>query len=120
MAESGARALALARRTDVSSLALVSNAQPAFRDGLPPHSEWVSQFPLRSRSLWMHVLAPLELARLRPDLTHWTNYNAPAVGGGPFVVSFHDMAMWRYPEFFGWKKRFLSRALLPHTARRAR
>ncbi len=68
----------------------------------------------------MHAVAPLLLAQLRPDLTHWTNYNAPVCGGGRFVVTFHDLSMWRFPAFFGWKKRWLSRTVMPHTARRAR
>ena len=72
------------------------------------------------RSLWMQVVLPGILRRLRPDLVHYTNYLAPVAAGVPYVVSVHDMTLSVVPECHTLKKRLLTARLLPLVARRAR
>src|SRR5690242_5160065 len=45
------------------------------------------------RSIWMQYAVPRTLARLDPDLCHFTNYIAPTWGRCPLVVTFHDMGL---------------------------
>lgn len=74
----------------------------------------------RVRSLWMQLLLPRILRKLRPDLVHFTNYLAPAACETPYVLSIHDMSLQLFPECHTWKKRMLTSRLLPLVARRAR
>lgn len=76
------------------------------------------RFPLRS--VWMQFLLPLVLRRVRPNLTHFTNYLAPAWMSEPYVVSVHDMSLTRVPEHHTLRKRFLTATLAPRVAERAR
>jgi len=72
------------------------------------------------RSVWMQLVLPGILRRLRPDLVHYTNYLAPVAAGVPYVVSVHDMTLSVVPECHTLKKRLLTARLLPVVARRAR
>jgi glycosyltransferase involved in cell wall biosynthesis len=74
----------------------------------------------RIRSLWMQLLLPRILQKLRPDLVHFTNYLAPAACETPYVLSIHDMSLQLFPECHTWKKRLLTSRLLPLVAQRAR
>ncbi len=74
-------------------------------------------FPVRA--VWMQTILPRVLRKVRPALCHFPNYLAPLSCPCPRVVTFHDMSLFRYPRFYGWKKRHLSRALLAQVARRA-
>lgn len=67
----------------------------------------------------MQTILPRVLRKARPALCHFPNYLAPLSCPCPRVVTFHDMSLFRYPRFYGWKKRHLSRALLAQVARRA-
>jgi len=68
----------------------------------------------------MQFLLPLLLRRLRPDIVHYTNYLAPAIRTGAYVVSIHDMSLTRTPEHHTLKKRVLTASLVPRVARGAR
>lgn len=72
------------------------------------------------RSLWMQFALPGILARLRPDLCHFTNFLAPVRGRCPFVVTFHDMGVFLHPRFHAWRNLAAARAIVPLVARRAR
>jgi len=72
------------------------------------------------RSVWMQLVLPRVLRRLRPHLVHYTNYLAPFSTEVPYVVSIHDMSLTVLPQLHTLKKRLLTSALVPHVARRAR
>lgn len=75
------------------------------------------RFPVRS--IWMQLVLPRILRRLRPDVVHYTNYLAPVRVDVPFVVSVHDMSVSLMPHFHTLKKRLLTSRLVPIVARRA-
>lgn len=75
------------------------------------------KFPVRS--LWMQLVLPAILARLRPDLCHFTNYIAPLVGARPFIVTLYDMALFKYPHVQPRKTLLMVRSIIPMVARRA-
>ena len=104
--------------SDVSELFLLSNG-PVNRT-LPSSARLITGFRFPIRSVWMQFLLPILLRRLRPDVVHYTNYLAPAVLAGAYVVSVHDMSLARTPEYHTLKKRLLTASLVPRVARRAR
>lgn len=110
--------IAQAVGTEVSELLLLSNG-PVGR-ALPKNARLVEGFRFPIRSVWMQFLLPLLLRKIRPDLVHYTNYLAPAVGAGPYVVSVHDMSLTRTPEHHTFRKRALTASLVPRVARQAR
>ncbi len=75
------------------------------------------RFPIRA--VWMQLVLPLVLRRLRPDLVHYTNFLAPLAGGGPYVVTVHDMSLTLFPHYHTLKKRLLTASLVPACARNA-
>lgn len=72
------------------------------------------------RSVWMQLVLPRVLRRVKPDVVHFTNYLAPLLTGVPYVVSFHDMSLSLFPQYHTLKKRLLTSSLIPAVARRAR
>jgi glycosyltransferase involved in cell wall biosynthesis len=102
----------------VSELLLLSNG-PVER-ALPSSARLVEGLRFPIRSAWMQFLLPVLLRRLRPDVVHYTNYLAPAVRTGAYVVSIHDMSLTRTPEHHTLKKRVLTASLVPRVARGAR
>lgn len=72
------------------------------------------------RSVWMQLVLPRILRRLRPHLMHYTNYLAPLTTDVPYVVSIHDMSLSVVPQFHTLKKRLLTSSLVPMVAKRAR
>lgn len=103
---------------EVSELLLLSNG-PVERS-LPGAARLVQDLRFPIRSVWMQFLLPLLLRKLRPDLVHYTNYLAPAVSSGAYVVSIHDMSLTRTPQHHTLKKRLLTASLVPKVARGAR
>lgn len=103
---------------DVKELLLLSNG-PVER-ALPKEARLITGLRFPIRSVWMQFLLPLLLRRLRPDLVHYTNYLAPAVSTGAYVVSVHDMSLTRTPEHHTLKKRLLTASLVPKVAKSAR
>ena len=73
------------------------------------------------RTLWMQLGLPRSIARLRPDLCHFPNHLAPVLRRieSPFVVTIHDMAVYRCPRYQPLKTTSIHRALIPAVARRA-
>ncbi|MEO8359913.1 MAG: glycosyltransferase family 1 protein [Vicinamibacteria bacterium] len=102
----------------VSELLLLSNG-PVER-ALPSSARLIEGFRFPIRSVWMQFLLPILLRKTRPDIVHYTNYLAPAVRTGPYVVSIHDMSLTRTPEHHTLKKRLLTASLIPTVARGAR
>jgi glycosyltransferase involved in cell wall biosynthesis len=74
----------------------------------------------RVRSVWMQLVLPRILRRLRPDIVHYTNYLAPVAAEVPYVVSIHDMSLSLLPSCHTLKKRLLTSSLVPIVARGAR
>jgi glycosyltransferase involved in cell wall biosynthesis len=72
--------------------------------------------PVRDLGWYLGVL-PL-LAR-GADVLHCPTFRAPVGSPVPLVVTFHDLAVLRYPETFNTWTRKYSRALLPRVARAA-
>lgn len=105
---------------EIEEILLFSNRPPRFEGTPPPGMRWVSRHRFPYRAPWMQLLLPWTLRRERPDLVHYVNFNAPILHPHPFVATFHDMVLYRHPEFFTWKKRYLTRSLMPRVARRAR
>ncbi len=109
----------LAEVEEIDEILVFSNRAPVF-DGPPPaRGRWCSQSALRSRALWLQLRLPGLIGSRKPDLTHYVNFNAPVLYPHPFVVTFHDCVLYRHPEFYTWKKRFLTRSVMPTVARRA-
>ncbi|MBK5256684.1 MAG: glycosyltransferase family 4 protein [Vicinamibacteria bacterium] len=103
---------------DVSELLLLSNGPVDYV--LPSSARLVHGFQFPIRSIWMQFLLPLLLKKIRPDIVHYTNYLAPAVLAGDYVVSVHDMSLTRTPAHHTLKKRLLTASLVPRVARKAR
>jgi len=110
--------LARSHGDGVSELLLLSNG-PVDR-ALPPQARLVTGLRFPIRSVWMQFLLPLLLRKIQPDLVHYTNYLAPAIRTGAYVVSVHDMSLTRTPEHHTLKKRLLTASLVPRVARQAR
>jgi glycosyltransferase involved in cell wall biosynthesis len=75
------------------------------------------RFP--NKTLWMQVLLPMMLSRLRLPLCHFTNFLAPLKAPCPLVVTIHDMSLYLHAEMHTRKSLWLVRSLLPYVARRA-
>jgi glycosyltransferase involved in cell wall biosynthesis len=101
----------------VDRLIVLSNRELALPAGPRVQVPEAGRFPVRS--LWMQLVLPRLLRRLRPDVVHYTNYLAPVWGGVPYVVSIHDMSVSLMPQFHTMKKRLLTSRLVPIVARRA-
>jgi glycosyltransferase involved in cell wall biosynthesis len=65
---------------------------------------------------WYPAVLPL---RRDVDLLHCTTYRAPLRGRAPIVVTVHDLAVLRYPEFFPAWTRLYARTLLRPVLRAA-
>ena len=49
------------------------------------------------------VRLPLEIRRVRPDVTHFLSLYAPAFPPRPYVVTIHDLIHLRFPQYFKLK-----------------
>jgi glycosyltransferase involved in cell wall biosynthesis len=110
---------ALLATGELNEIILFSNREPLF-DGTPPAGvRWPRRHLFPKRAIWMQFHLPLLVREEKPDLTHYVNFHAPLLTSAPFVVTFHDLSVFHHPEFFTWKKRVLSRRMMPILARRA-
>jgi len=77
---------------------------------------------LPMRTLWMQIGLARSIARTRPDLCHFPNHLAPVLTHSetPFVVTMHDMSVYRCPQFQPFKTVAVHRAIMPAVARRTR
>jgi glycosyltransferase involved in cell wall biosynthesis len=108
---------ALVARGDGRSYALLAGRRLSGR--LPPGALEPAGPFLPNRTVWMQLVAPLALARLRPALAHFTNSLAPLAAPCPYVVTLHDMSLFLHPHTQPAKSLVLVRPLLPAIARRA-
>lgn len=76
-----------------------------------------ARFP--NRWLWMQFVLPATLARLRPDVCHFTNSVAPILIDRPYVLSLYDVSLFLHPHTQPLKSRLLIRTLIPSSVRRA-
>jgi glycosyltransferase involved in cell wall biosynthesis len=77
------------------------------------------QFP--SRLIWMQLRLPTSIASAQPDICHFPNYLGPILTrlNAPFVVTMHDMSIYRYPQLQPLKTVAVHRAVVPVLASRA-
>jgi glycosyltransferase involved in cell wall biosynthesis len=66
------------------------------------------------------VELPRVVARLKPDLVHWTSFSAPALPGPPSVITLHDANHVAFPENYGPGRVLFYRAVVVPAAQRAR
>jgi glycosyltransferase involved in cell wall biosynthesis len=63
---------------------------------------------------WYLGLLPLQARRAGADVLHCTTFRAPLRSPMPTIVTVHDLAIVRYPEFFtAWTRLYAWTALLP-------
>lgn len=84
---------------------------------LPAHARIVRVRPSPAL-LRIPVGLPWTSLREHLDLLHVT-YNAPPLSPCPTVVTIHDIAFERYPQFFSPRDRLILKTLVPLSARRA-
>jgi glycosyltransferase involved in cell wall biosynthesis len=96
-------------------------------EGKPPEQPgWQvrrSRLPTGSpmlRIVWEQFFAPIQLARLRPDLFHGMAFALPVAWVGPSVVTIFDLSFLRYPERLSASRRLYLRLVTRLSARRAR
>jgi glycosyltransferase involved in cell wall biosynthesis len=75
------------------------------------------RFP--NRSAWMQLMLPRDLARLQPDVCHFTNSIAPLQAPCPIVITLHDMSLFVHARLHPLKSRLAVRPIVPLVARRA-
>jgi glycosyltransferase involved in cell wall biosynthesis len=75
------------------------------------------RFP--NRSAWMQLMLPRDLARLRPDVCHFTNSIAPLHAPCPIVITLHDMSLFVHARLHPLKSRLAVRPIIPAVTRRA-
>jgi glycosyltransferase involved in cell wall biosynthesis len=92
---------------------------------LPDHSGWSvrrSRLPTQRpsvRIMWEQFIAPIELARLQPDLLHGMAFALPLVWPAPSVVTIFDLSFLRYPDRLSASRRLYLRFITRVSARRA-
>ena len=72
--------------------------------GAPPAHDWTvcrTTLPTRKplvRIFWEQFVAPLKLARARPDLLHGMAFALPLAWAGPSVLTIYDLSFLHYPD----------------------
>jgi glycosyltransferase involved in cell wall biosynthesis len=78
---------------------------------------WVRLPPYPGSAHWA---LPLLARRLAAQVLHGTANTLPLLRASmPAVVTLHDLAIYRHPEFFPGRQAFSTRVLIPRTLRRA-
>jgi glycosyltransferase involved in cell wall biosynthesis len=72
-----------------------------------------------NKTLWMQVLLPFQLARVAPDVCHFTNSVASCWTPCPAVMTIHDTTLWMFPRYHPRRRLLAMRPLIPLAARRA-
>ena len=64
---------------------------------------------------------PRSIARTAPDVCHFPNHLAPIAGMGstPYLLTIHDMSVYRCPQYHAQKTVAIHRAVMPIAARHA-
>src|SRR5574341_2391536 len=92
---------------------------------LPERAEWEvrrTRLPTRKplmRVIWEQLIAPLELARLKPALLHGMGFALPLAWPGRAVVTVFDLSFFRHPERLGALRRVYLNAITRESVRRA-
>lgn len=96
----------------------------------PPGSNFSSEVAdFAAYDLFQHVLLPRQLHRLKPDLVHFTHFNAPILYRDDFAVTVYDTTMLRFPSHCDTSvarshlrrpKRFLARRVMANAVHKAR
>ncbi len=74
---------------------------------------------ISNKTLWMQLSLPAALRRLGVPLCHFTNYLAPLVSPCPYIVTIHDMSLFKHGSMHTRRSLWSVRSLLPFGARRA-
>ena len=85
---------------------------------LPKAHRVEGYFP-RSRFYWMHMVLPKILRKYQPNLCHFPNNSAPLFCPVPYVITIHDVSLFRYSQYHPRSRIIALRLLLPLAARRA-
>jgi alpha-1,3-rhamnosyl/mannosyltransferase len=72
-----------------------------------------------SRWLWLHVALPQLSSAAQPALFHFPNAEAPLSLSVPYVLTLHDLSLFRHPSFHPRSRLLTMRLWLPLAARRA-
>jgi glycosyltransferase involved in cell wall biosynthesis len=86
---------------------------------LPPQVRVVTSSSRVPRIVWMQMVAPRLLRRLRVDVAHFTNGMLPLAVPVPTVVTIHDMSLTMFPKYHPPRRVLLNRPLVDVAARRA-
>ena len=101
----------LQTRAPDDELILISNRAPA--DELA--QRWAPYLKIGGaaiRAIWLQTDAPRMLAEAGADVAVFPNYIVPLASPCPTISVVHDLAVYRTPELFTWRKRAVTRALL--------
>jgi len=101
----------LQTRAPDDELVLVSNRPPAeeLARRWAPH---LAVGGARIRAVWLQTDAVRMLADRAVDVAVFPNYIVPLAAPCPTISVVHDLAVYRTPELFTWRKRAVTRALL--------
>jgi len=98
---------------------LYTNRKPAGLALPLPQAELVAgHFPF-SRWLWLHLILPGLVLEDRPALLHFPNASAPIAVRLPYVLTIHDLSLFRHPGLHPRGRHVTMRTLLPQAARRS-
>src|SRR5262245_21101961 len=98
---------------------VVSNRPVDTTSPLPPSVRVVASPSRVPRLVWMQLIAPRLLRRLRVDVAHFTNGMVPLAISVPTVVTIHDMSLTMFPKYHPPRRVLLNRPLVDMAARRA-
>jgi len=101
----------LQTRAPGDELVLISNRQPAGELA----ERWAPYLKVGGagiRAIWLQADAPRMLADSGADVAAFPNYIVPLAAPCPTISFVHDLAIYRTPELFTWRKRTVTRALL--------
>src|SRR5215210_8033075 len=76
-------------------LLLLAHRQLRGEPGLPSYS----LDRKLNKTIWMQIVLPWQLNRLRADVCHFTNNVASLWTPCPAIVTIHDMTMWLFPDY---------------------
>jgi glycosyltransferase involved in cell wall biosynthesis len=101
----------LETRVAGDELVLISNRAPA-EELARRWAPYLVVGGARVRAVWLQTDAPRMLADGAVDVGVFPNYIVPLASPCPTISVVHDLAVYRTPELFTWRKRAVTRALL--------
>jgi glycosyltransferase involved in cell wall biosynthesis len=109
----------LVKESADDEIVVVSNRPIDTVAPLPPQVRVVTSSSRVPRIVWMQMVAPRLLRRLRVDVAHFTNGMLPLAVPVPTVVTIHDMSLTMFPKYHPPRRVLLNRPLVDVAARRA-